>query len=196
MLNSRIYKTTILLVVLLFSIISFSYAIDDDFGSAGKLESEYFTIYYAPQLDLSSLTQQLNIQVTDKLLAGKSIDKKDSPGAVLADMVDTLFLLVCDILDMPLYSFHGKIKICQDRKHLNRIYKRLFDKDLNQEKSFYVYSFNTIYMSSDDFKREILGHEMGHAVISHFFVVHPSVKIHEILSTYVEYQLRQFGQQE
>lgn len=31
---------------------------------------------------------------------------------------------------------------------------------------------------------------MGHALMSHYFVVQPSVKIQEVLAGYVEYQLR------
>ena len=37
---------------------------------------------------------------------------------------------------------------------------------------------------------KVLGHEIGHAVISHYFVVLPSVKVQEVLAVYVEYQLR------
>ena len=107
-------------------------------------------------------------------------------------MLDVLFTQVCDTLDMQLYSFQGKIKICLDRERLSQIYDDLFRKEL-QASSFYIYSLNTIYISADSFKREILGHEMAHAIISHYFVVQPSVKIQEVLAGYVEYQLRRTG---
>jgi len=35
-----------------------------------------------------------------------------------------------------------------------------------------------------------LGHEIGHAVISNYFVVQPPIRIQEVLAGYVEYQLR------
>jgi hypothetical protein len=70
------------------------------------------------------------------------------------------------------------------------IYRRLFDRDLGEVKSFYVYELNTIYTSAENFRRGIIGHEIGHAIMSHYFVVQPPVKIQEVLAGYVEYQLR------
>jgi len=105
-------------------------------------------------------------------------------------MIDTLFSQVCDILDMQLYNFHGTIKIYRDFKQVNAIYKNLFNRELPKSHSFYAYNLNTVYISAEHFSREVLGHEIGHAVISHYFVVLPSVKIQEVLATFVEYQLR------
>jgi len=183
-------RKTAIAISLLFAAVSICYAVEDDFGSASKVEGKHFTIYYATQLDIPSLLQQLNIQPSDKILAGESVNKDTSYDELgMADMVDTLFMRVCDILDMHLYSFQGNIKICKDSEHLNRIYKNLFDKNI-QAGSFYVYSLNTIYISKDTFKRGILGHEIAHAIMSCYFVVQPSVKIQEVLAGYVEYQLR------
>lgn len=189
----RIYKI-IIFAVFLFSLkITASFAIDDGFGPARKIEGKHFIIYAAPQVDLASLAQELNIGASDKLLVGKSQQKKFSAEAGLVDALDTLFLQVCNILDMQLYSFQGNIKICRDYAQLNRIYRDFFNKELGT-RSFYVYSLNTIYTSADNFKVGIVGHEMAHAVISHYFVVQPSVKIQEVLAGYVEYQLRRSGQ--
>lgn len=190
----RIYKLTLIALALSFFGISIALAFDDGFGAARKIEGKHFIIYYVPQLDAPMLVQQLNISPADKLLAGKSIDKSNSSEAALSDMLDTLFMRVCDILDMQLYSFQGTIKICRDYNQLNQIYNNLFNKNIENQQSFYVYSLNAIYISPESFKREILGHEIGHALISHYFVVLPSVKIQEVLATYVEYQLRKSGQ--
>jgi hypothetical protein len=170
-----------------------AYAIDDGFGPAKETESKHFTIYYAPQLEVFSLAQALSISVSDKMLAGRSLERRDSSSTELADMVDILFTRVCNILDMDLYSFKGNIKICRDREQLKGIYNNLFEKELTRQ-SFYVYDLNTVYISADSFTREILGHEIAHAVISHYFVVLPSVKVQEILASYVEYQLRKTGE--
>jgi len=181
-----------IVIVLFFLTIGISYAVDDGFCPARKIEGKYFTVYYNPPLDIFSLNQQLNIHFSEQIMAGEPMKKDNSPEAELTGMLDTLFMRVCDILDMHLYSFQGKIKICQDSKQLNKIYNNLFNKEPNI-KSFYVYSFNTIYISKDDFKREILGHEIAHAIISHYFVVQAPVKIQEVLAMYVEYQLRRVG---
>ena len=49
---------------------------------------------------------------------------------------------------------------------------------------------NTIYTSEESFKREVVGHEMSHAIICHYFAVPAPVKVQEVLSMYVEYNLR------
>lgn len=164
-------------------------AFDDDFGAAKKIETKYFITYYTPQLDIYSLLEQLNITSADKLLAGKSINQEDSLEKEFALSVDALFTRISDILDMHLYSFSSTIKICRDVEQLKRLYNRIFDKEL-KGLAFYVYDLNTIYISAENFKSEILGHEIAHALISHYFVVLPSVKIQEVLAGYVEYQLR------
>lgn len=164
-------------------------AFEDDFGQAKKVESKYFVCYYSPQSDIYDFLQQLNLSHTDKFLGGKSPQDLNSPEAELASSVDALFMRVSDILDMHLYTFNSTIKICRDYAHLKRVYNRIFDKELKSP-SFYVYDLNTIYISAENFKSEILGHEMAHTIINHYFVVSPPMKIQEVLCGYVEYQLR------
>ena len=158
---------------------------DDGFTAAGKIESSHFAIYYAPQVEAGQLAQELNIGSSDRFLAGSG-----SGVMGLGGTVDVLFRLVCDMLDMQLYSFRGNIKICQSDAQLDQAYRSLFGRTLAGKKSFYVFELNTIYISVDGFRREILGHEIAHAVMCHYFVVPPSVKIQEVLAMYVEYQLR------
>lgn len=165
-------------------------ALDDDFGQAKEIKSRYFVTYYSPQSDVYDFLQQLNIGPAEKFLSGKSRGGSlNSPQEEFASNVDALFMRVSDILDMHLYTFNSTIKICRDYAHLKKVYNRIFDKELNSP-SFYVYDLNTIYISAENFKTEILGHEMAHTLISRYFVVTPPVKIQEVLCGYVEYQLR------
>lgn len=164
---------------------------EDGFSAARKIEGAYFTVYCLPQSPVSVLIQKLNISPSEKLLAGKSTKQGSSAEAELADMLDTLFIQVCGLLDMHTYSYKGAVKVCADQDSLKRVYRALFGDDLpDYAASFYASEINTIYISADRFTSEVLGHEIAHAVISHCFVVAPSVKIMEILSGYVEYQLR------
>ncbi|MCM8787846.1 MAG: hypothetical protein NC935_07360 [Candidatus Omnitrophica bacterium] len=184
-----IYRLLVCSLILFFLNLKPSFGIEDGFGSAKKIKSKHFTIYCAQDIEVTTLIQQLDIGSSDKLLAGKPMDEKNSSQAELADMLDTLFMRVCNILDMPLYSFQGNIKICKDIAQLATIYYNLFNKELHAP-SFYVFDFNTIYVSLENFKRQIVGHEIAHAIISRYFVVLPPIKVQEILAGYVEYQLR------
>lgn len=186
---SRINKIIFVIFILFSLTMGIAYSLDDGFGSARKIESNHFTVYYAPELEIAVLTQQLNISPSDEILVGKSSKERNPLASGLSDMVDTLFMRVCDILDMQLYSYKGNIKICKDDDYLKAVYKNLFNQNLTRP-AFYVNSLNTIYISQESFQQEILGHEIGHAIISHYFVVSPSVKIQEVLASYVEYQLR------
>jgi len=191
MLSRKIYKITVIFAFVFFLGINASFAIDDGFGAAKKIEGRYFTIYYEPQIEITQLLQQLNIGPADKLLAGKPLDESFSSETGLAEMLDVLFLEVSEVLDMHLYSFHGTIKISRDTFELNDIYNYLFKKDATT-RSFYVYDLNTIYTCANNFTRGIIGHEIAHAIMSNYFVVQPSVRVQEVLAMYVEYQLKKF----
>ncbi|MFH0876741.1 MAG: hypothetical protein V1863_00770 [Candidatus Omnitrophota bacterium] len=171
----------------------FAQQADDGFGPAKKTEAQHFSVYYKQQLDPSSLARQLDVSATDSLLAGKPVGAQGSADTELAAALDVLFSLVCDVLDMQLYSYKGKIKICLDEGQLKILYNNLYGKDppnSGHVGSFYVHELNTIYVTKESFQRNILGHEIGHAVISNYFVVQPSIKIQEVLAGYIEYQLR------
>ncbi|OGW77425.1 MAG: hypothetical protein A3I73_02050 [Omnitrophica bacterium RIFCSPLOWO2_02_FULL_45_16] len=189
----KICAALILLSAVLLNV-GLSWAFEDGFGSAKKIYGEHLSVYCAPESDIAGLDRRLNIRTSDKVLARKSAKMADSPEKELSDSLDTLFLRVSDIMDMHLYSLQVNIKLCRDDAQLNSIYNNLFKASLGGRRSFYVFSFNTIYISIEGFSKEIIGHEMAHAIICHYFAVPPPVKIQEVLAMYVEHNLRRAGQ--
>ena len=165
-------------------------ALDDDFSYDKKIEGKYITAYCAPGLDIPRLMPQLDIRPSDHILAGQSRRPGDLSGGELGPMLDTLFLKVSDILDMHLYSLKTNLKICNTNDELTGIYKRLFNASLGGRRSFYVYDLNSIYVSADAFQPGIIGHEMSHAIIGHYFGIPAPVKVQEVLCMYVEYNLK------
>ncbi len=183
------------LILVIFGLVyPFAFGFDDGFGAGRQIQGKYFVIIYSSGLEAVNLAQQLNIGQAEKILFGGSSKRASGYDEILSDMLDTLFLQVGDILDMHLYSYQGRIKVCRNQEQLNQIYNNMFNRDLKGMRSFYIYNLNTIYISGDSFTREILGHEIAHAIISNYFVVQPPVKVAEVLSGYVEYQLRKPGQ--
>jgi hypothetical protein len=163
---------------------------NDGFGDAGKIEGQHFTIFYKPGVDVNHLIGQLNVTQSDEVLTGHTVDTS-SAEKHLASKLDVLFNRTCDVLDMHVYSFKGNIKVFATQKELADFFDNLYHRELPcTGLSFYLFDFNSIYITAENFRREILGHEMGHGVMSNYFVVQPSVKIQEVLAGYVEYQLR------
>lgn len=183
-------KSAYFLLLFLFFPLPLLFGADDGFGAAQSVKGEYFTIYYARPLDAESLAKKLNVGASERLLAGKGITPENPAAEGLNDMVDTLFMRVSDILDMHIYSFRGKIKVCRNNAELLRVYANLHGRPASVLRSFYSFDLDTIYISADDFRLEILGHEMAHALISRYFAVPAPAKASEVLSGYVEYQLR------
>ena len=178
-------------VVIFFLCQSIAQAVDDGFSAVKKIPGKYFTLYYGPGVDEIELLGILDIGPEDKILTGESAEIESLPSEQLIDRLDTLFLRVCDILDMRLYKeFKGEIKICGEQAQLTKIYANLFGNELKGRQSFYVHELKTIYATPENFRAGLLGHEIAHAVMNSYFVVTPPVKVQEILAGYVEYQLR------
>lgn len=191
--KKRYYKIILITLILLTGVAS-AWAIDDGFTDAKKLEGKYTVIDYLPEINTADLVQSLNMRSSDKVLTGAPLIRKSSDESELAVFLDSLFIQVSDVLDMHLYSLKINIKVCRSMDELKDIYKKMFMVELGNQKSFYVYDSGTIYVSGDSFKREIIGHEMAHAIISHYFVIPAPIKIQEVLAMYVEYNLRRAEQ--
>ena len=162
----------------------------DQFSAARKLESTYFSIELAEGVDELALVQTLGIGPEHKILAGQIPSGAAFSSNSLANLMDALFLWSCSVLDMQLYSYRGNLKVVRDEAALADIYRKIYGVDHAGEKAFYIYEGNTIYVTAANFTKEIVGHEVGHAILSNFFVVQPPVKVQEVLAGYIEYQLR------
>lgn len=102
--------------------------------------------------------------------------------------VDAIVNKVEEILDMYPNKFHVSINIYKTRDALNRVYGEIFD-DGPAPISFYIYKTNTIYLVETDLNEKILSHEIAHAIIDHYFVILPPVKIQEMLAVYADVHL-------
>jgi len=181
----KLGRITAVFIVILFSTVLI-FAQEDDLTLI--IKSKYFSLYGPQDLDVYPLLTNLYF---DYFLQPETILKKDTQDSdeILANLLDALYLEVSDILDIHIYSYHGKIRILPDQDSVGRAFKKIFSIDFD-ERSFYIYDNNTIYISLSDLNIGMLGHEFAHAIISNYFVVPPPAKVQEVLSGYVEYTLR------
>ena len=163
---------------------------DDNFSPVRKIAGQHFDIYYDQGVDLKGLLKQLNVSHADEILSGQTLDNS-SDERRLSSMMDILFLRSSDILDLHVYSYKGSIKIFKSFKDLTDYYNKLYHASLpGTGYAFYLDDKRSVYISSEYFNRDIIGHEIGYAIMSSYFVVLPSLKIQEVLAGYIEYQLK------
>jgi len=150
-----------------------------------SIHSDYFMIYYRPDVDLKRIEKSLEIR---RVFAGSDPDPLFSPQKGVAYRMDALYGRVREILQMYPEGLNIKIRIFKKRKELDKEYYKIF-REKKSLKSFYVYRFNTIYLNEEDISDSVVAHEMGHAVVDHYFAVRPGEKIQEILSQYIDIHL-------
>jgi len=149
------------------------------------VKSKHFTVYGYPGLDVYEVLRSINF---DGSLQGGSTSNGGLK-SLLAANLDALFEEVSDTLDMHVYSLKGYLYIVPDQKAVSEMFRKYFGKSFS-ERSFYIYENNLICISLPDMTLGMLGHEMSHAIISHYFGVVPPARMQEILAGYVEYKLR------
>jgi len=150
----------------------------DGFVAAKQLETSYFTVSIAPGVDEAKLVQGLRMA------------PHSASGCGLGGMLDGLYEWASKLLYMHVPGYHGEIKVARDTRQLQDIYRRLYGTSVPAHKGFYIYEQDTLYIAASDLTKEVMGHELGHVVVSNYFVVQPSVKAAEVLAGYIEFQLR------
>ncbi len=187
--QALLFTIGVIAAVLFFGPCAWARAPEDGFVAARKMTGRYFTVELAAGVEELFLVQSLNISAGDRVLAGENPGGAAFSLSSLADLVDALFLWSSNVLDMRLLSYHGTIKVVRAPADLDAIYRRLYGAEPPGDKAYYAYDVNTVYVLAGNFTKEIVGHEVAHAIISNYFVVQPSMKVQEVLAGYIEYQL-------
>lgn len=153
------------------------------------VKGAYFTIYYSPAVNLKSVEKKLRRRrfYFDEGLSPGYLSK---PEEKIAHRMDMLFKRVEEILDMYPHNMNVKLKIFKSQRDLDVEYYRIFE-ERRTLKSFYVYKHDTIYTCERNISDSVMAHEIGHAVIDHYFLILPPEEIKEILACYVDEHLEE-----
>ncbi len=184
-------KSLFTIVFLLFSSCVFSFAAENIQSEKAPdwevLETGNVSIYYKSGADFYRIERSLRERA--------SYFSSDMPSedAMAEDKVRyqiaALFRRAEEILDMQPPNMRLHIKIFPTRNELNDEYARIFESREGEYKSFYVHKYNTIYTSEEDISDSVISHEMGHAIVDHYFAVIPPEKVRELLASYVDLHL-------
>ena len=151
------------------------------------IRSGYFNIY---------CDQDVNLKVVANRLSRRGLfeagvydpNPASAPSEKIAYMMDRLLKRAKEILDMWPEKMDLKVKIFKDREALNNEYNKIFGTTPDYS-SFYIYKYDTIYTSEEDISDSVIAHEMGHAIIDHYFSKVPPAKISELMASYVDLHL-------
>ena len=153
------------------------------------IKSNYFTIYCDAAVDLKNVANRLDRR--GLFISGVyDPNPASAPTEKVAYRLDRILKRVEQILDMYPAIQDLKIKIYKDRESLNAEYYKIFTKSADY-KAFYINQHETIYTSEEDISDSVISHEMGHAVVDHYFSVIPPERVRELLACYVDLHLEE-----
>ncbi|MDP2923010.1 MAG: hypothetical protein Q8O30_04745 [Candidatus Omnitrophota bacterium] len=159
-----------------------------DFCQAENIESKYFTIIFDCNCDFAEFVKKIDLQ--DSLNLDNISSGPQDIKSIVAESMDKLYLEISDVLDIHMYSYHGKIKVFSTKQEMLDTAFRGASMATSDLPGLYMPTDNTIYISFSDFTLGMLSHEIAHAIICNYFVTPPPLKVQEILAGYVEYSVR------
>lgn len=148
-----------------------------------QLQSRYVTLRYSNKQLLHDFNDALVLSRKLRYYLGKKniVTVQDE---VLAKL-DVLIEKAEVVLDMFPPNLHITIVLLAERKDVGRMYKSKYGKKANHI-AYYSLKEKTIYISVDDTKLRVIAHEIGHAIVDHYFKVRPPYNIHELMAQFTE----------
>ncbi len=150
---------------------------------ATEIKGRYVTIVYGD----NELLDDFN----DELELGRKLDglARKRPIVTVADevlaKVDTVVEKAETILEMFPDQLHIRVVLLAAQEDVARVFQEKYSRSADHI-AFYSLSEDTIYLSIDDVNLEVLAHEIGHAIVDHYFDVRPPYNIHELMAQFVE----------
>jgi hypothetical protein len=175
--------------LIVFTLFFLAFLPAEAFGKQHTYKSQLVTIYYNDEHLLEEFEDKIRpssfTYAMNTIFLGENGTSKD---ASLGEFVDTLFKRVQQILDMPLPSLRVNIQLLKNQRDVSWKWASITGKP-TKAPAFYWKKTNTIYLQPKVLTTGILAHEMGHAVIDHYFVIRPPSKIAEMLCEYVDKEI-------
>lgn len=150
-------------------------------------KSRYATLLYTDK----EILRDFN----DELYLGRSLSrhlrKKDiitTEDEVMAK-IDIVIEKAEIVLDMFPDKLHITVVLLPKRRDVARMYQKKYGRKANHI-AYYSLSEKTIYLSVNDVNLEVFSHEVGHAVVDHYFKVRPPYNIHELMAQFTSKHIR------
>ncbi len=152
-------------------------------GHCFQKESRYATIIYNKNTLLSDFNDELYLgRSLNRMIRKKSI-------VTVADEVLAKIDIIIEkaevVLDMFPDNLHITLVLLPDEDAVARVYKSKYGENAGHI-AYYSLAEKTIYISVDDTNLRVFAHEVGHAIVDHYFEVRPPYTIHELMAQFTE----------
>lgn len=150
---------------------------------AKEARSRYITLVYSSQQQLDDFND--NVELSSKM--GQFVRKRNVvtvEDEVLAKL-DTIMEKAETVLDMFPNNLAIKVVLLDTIDDVAKVYKQKYGKSVDHI-AYYSLSEDTIYVSVDNARLHVMAHEMGHAIVDHYFDVRPPYNIHELMAQFTE----------
>jgi hypothetical protein len=158
-----------------------------------SLETTHTNINYQSLADLKKFNRKLdNYFAKCGLLRLSLCSGTDTLSDKITKKVDVIYERVQEILGIHKKMKKVVMKIYSDKRQLNAAYSKLKKTGLQNYKThrniraWYMPSNNTIYLNCNDLHEGMLGHEIAHYMIDHYFLIRPTKNTGEILAQHVD----------
>jgi len=172
MCNLRVFPLAIFLIV--FSLLSST--------QARAANSRYFTVQWNQPELLRRFNDNLSIGNLNRFIQkGNIVTVEDELYAKL----DVILEKAQIVLDMFPKGIKVTLVLLPDRRAVTAVYQQKYGKAADNI-AYYSLSENTIYVSVKDANLQVIAHELGHAIVNHYFTERPPYNIHELMAQFVE----------
>lgn len=152
-------------------------------GAQAEEKSRYVTLSYSDQKLLRDFNDALILgRKLSYYLRNKTIVTVEDE--VLAKL-DVIIEKAEVVLDMFPADLHITVVLMAKRRDVGLLYMQKYGKKADHI-AYYSLQEDTIYISVDDTKLRVIAHEIGHAIVDHYFQVRPPYNIHELMAQFVE----------
>ena len=153
-------------------------------------QSKFVTVHYSDSDQLESFAKKIHASAFTRTLNQVLVGRggRLSSQSELGEFLDELLERVQLVLDMPTLNSHVEIQIHENIEEVSAVYSQITG-GYSDAPSFYCRKTNTIHIQTQHLTVGMLTHELGHAVMGHYFAIQPPEKISEMLSQYVDKEI-------
>jgi len=149
---------------------------------AQAASSRYFTVRWNDPKVLRKFNDNLMIGRLSRFMQKRNIVTVEDEVYAKLDVILEKAQLV---LDMYPNNMKATVVLLPDSRAVSAIYQQKYGKQVKHI-AYYSLSEKTVYVSVDDVNLRVISHELGHAIVDHYFQERPPYHIHELMAQFAE----------